>query len=367
MDRSLGEGQVLAGGQLLLHDLEGHGGPGAVLDEGHGAVLEVPLGEVVDELPHEGVDVRVIGGGSQHQLPVAEGVGDGQGHIGPGQVMDHYLGAAALAKLVRQQLHRLAGMAVDGGVGDDDALGLHGIGSPGLIELDVVPKILVEDGAVERADGGDVQARRLLEEVHGLGAVLAHDADVVPAGLVVPGLGAVEGPELAEGVRGEEDLVGAVVGHHDLGPMDHGREDEGEGVAAQSEGAAVLGHLPVLHEIGPEEVVHHGEGLGGRHHGGLGVGLQEAVDIGGMVRLHVLDDEVVGLAASERVLQIVQPLMGEMLVHGVHDGHLLVQNNVGVVTHAVGDLVLALEQVHLVIVHAHVQNIACNLHSHAPS
>ena len=137
--------------------------------------------------------------------------------------MDHHLGAAALAKLVRQQLHRLAGMAVDGGVGDDDALGLHGIGGPGLVEFDVVAEILIEDGTVEGADGGDVQARRLLEEVHGLGAVLAHDADVVPAGFVVPGLGAIQGPELAEGVGGEEHLVGAVVGHHDLRPVDHGR------------------------------------------------------------------------------------------------------------------------------------------------
>ena len=84
MDRSLGEGQILAATELLLHDLEGHGRPGAVFDEGHGAVLEVPLGEMVDELPHEGVDVRVIGGGGQDQLPVAKGVGDGQGHVGPG-------------------------------------------------------------------------------------------------------------------------------------------------------------------------------------------------------------------------------------------------------------------------------------------
>ena len=312
---------------------------------------------MVDELPHEGVDVRVVGGGGEDQLPVAEGVTDGQGHVRAGQVVDHHLGAAALTELVRQQLHGLAGVAIDGGEGDDDALGFRRVGSPGLVELDVVPKVLVEDGPVEGADGGDVEAGGLLEQRHGLSAVLAHDADVVPAGLVVPGLRAVKGAELAEGVGGEEDLVRAVIGHHDLGPVDHGREDEGEGVAAQFEGAAVLGHDAVFHEIGAEEVVHHGEGLGGGHHGGVGVGLEEAVDVGGVVRLHVLDDEIVRLAASEGALQVVQPLVGEMLVHGVHDGHLFIQDNIGVVAHAVGHLILALEQVHLMVVDAYVQDI----------
>ena len=139
--------------------------------------------------------------------------------------------------------------------------------------------------------------------------------------------------------------------------MDHGREDEGEGVAAQFEGAAVLSYLAILHQVGAEEVVHHGESLGGGHHGSLGIGLEKAVDVGGMVRLHVLDDEIVRLPTGQGVLQIVQPLVGEMLVHGVHDGHLLVQDQIGVVAHAVGDLVLALEQVHLVIVYADVQDI----------
>ena len=48
------------------------------------------------------------------------------------------------------------------------------------------------------------------------------DADVVPAGLILPGLLHIQSAELAEAVGGEEDLFAAFIGDHDLRPVDHG-------------------------------------------------------------------------------------------------------------------------------------------------
>ena len=44
------------------------------------------IGEMVDKLLHEGENVHIVGGGGQHQLAVAEGIGDGLRHVAAGQL-----------------------------------------------------------------------------------------------------------------------------------------------------------------------------------------------------------------------------------------------------------------------------------------
>ena len=363
LDVVLGIGEVLTALQHTLHDLGGQRSPGAVLHEGHGAVGEVTLGEVVDELPHEGENVGVVGSGGQHQLAVTEGILHALGHIRAGEVVDHDLGTALGAELVGQLHDRLLGVAVDRGVGDDDALLLGLVGGPGIVEVQVVAQILGEDGAVEGADGLNVQIGGLLEECLYLGTVLTHDADVVAAGLTGPVLLHVQSAELTEAVGGEQDLVGGVVGHHDLGPVDHGGGHEMEGVLTQREGIPLLDDHAVFGEVLAEEILHHGKGLSGGHQNGIGVGLEEVDDIGGVVGLHVLNNEEIGGTASQHALDVVQPLVGEAGVYGVHDGDEVVQDDVGIIGHAVGNNVLALKQIDVVIVDADVADIGGDLHS----
>ena len=145
--------------------------------------------------------------------------------------------------------------------------------------------------------------------------------------------------------------------------MDHGSGDEGQNVLAQGQGVALAHNDAAVRVIGAEELLHHGEGLGRGDDGGLGVGLQEHVDVGGVVRLHVVDHQIVGLAAIQLSADVAQPLLAEVLVHGVHDGHLLVENDVGIIAHAVGDHILTLEQVHLMVVDADIADIIGNEHA----
>ena len=262
VDGGLRKGQVLALLQHLAHDLGGQRRPGAVLHQGHGAVAEVPLGQVVDELLHEGEHIGVIGGGGQNQLAVAEGIRHGLGHVAPGQIVDDHLGAAVGAELVRQLLHRGLGIAIDAGIGDDHALGLHGIAGPQVIQPDIVTQVFLQHGAVEGADGLDVQRGRLFQQCLDLGAVLTHDADIVPAGFTGPVLLHIQGTELAEAVGGEQDLVQYIIGHNDLGPVNHGGRHKGQGVLAQAQGISLPHYDPAILIAGAEEGPHHIEGLG---------------------------------------------------------------------------------------------------------
>ena len=68
----------------------------------------------------------------------------------------------------------------------------------------------------------------------------------------------------------------------------------------------------------------------------------------------MLNDQIIGLSAVEDGLDIVQPFMGEVLVNGIHDRDLFINDHIGIVGHAVWHLVLAFKKVDAVIVDAYI-------------
>ena len=86
--------------------------------------------------------------------------------------------------------------------------------------------------------------------------------------------------------------------------------------------------------------------------------LHKGGDAGGVIGLHVMDDQVVGRAAVEHGLEVAEPLVDKTAIDRIGDSDLLAQDNVAVVCHTVlGHIVLALEQVNVVIVNANVADI----------
>ena len=316
---------------------------------------------MVDEFAHEREDIRVVGGGREHDPAVAERVLDTLRHVLACEVSDDDLGTALHSQLVGEQLDSLLGVAVNGGVGDHDALGFHTVARPCVVEVEVVAEVLGQDGTVERADDLDIQTRRLFEQVLHLRAVLADDADVVASRLASPVLVDVESPEFAETVSGEEHLVLRVVGHHDLRPVNHRSRDEAESMGAKFEGVALFDDDSSVLKLGAEEVAHHRERLCGGYDRRVGIVVHEVENIRAVVRLHVLDDQVVGLFVTERFLEVVEPLMGEIAVNGVHDRDFPVDNHIGVVRHAVGNDILTLKQVNFMVVHADITDVVSNV------
>ena len=165
---------------------------------------------------------------------------------------------------------------------------------------------------MERADILDLiqNAAGLFQQELDVGTVLAHDVSEVAAGVVQPVplevhlIGkqlAVQRAEGAESVGGKEDAVGNVEGHHGLRPVDHRRTHKGDGVLTEGEGIALL-HLDALMPVHMEaELTHEHEGLlvGDQLH--LGMAQQDLLDAGGVIRLQMVDQQVVQLAAVQHI------------------------------------------------------------------
>ena len=115
-------------------------------------------------------------------------------------------------------------------------------------------------------------------------------------------------------------------------------------------------------KLSAEVVLHHGEGLVGGDDARLVVDLHEIGDIGGVVWFHVLNDQIVGLSSVQYVLDIVEPLVGEVLVDRIHDGDLVVEDHIGVVGHSVGDFILSFEQIDFMVVDAYIFDCVGDFH-----
>ena len=320
----------------------------------------------MDKILHKGENIRVVGSCGQNQFVVTEGIGNRLGQVTPGQIMHNHLGAAVGPELRGQVFHSGFGVSVDTGVSDDNAFALGGIGGPDVVELQIVAQVLRQHRTMEGTNGLNIQCGSLFQQILYLRAIFAHNANVIAAGLVIPGLLHIQSAELAEAIGREQNLVHIVIGDDDFGPMHHGSRYKGQSVPAQGQGAHLPYHNPAVFKGGSEKGAHHGECLGGRHNCGFRENLHKVGDIGGMVRLHVLNDQIIRLSALEHILNVVQPLVGEILVHRIHDGNFFVQDHIGIVGHAVGNPILPLKQVNLMIIDAHISNIIGNVHNNSP-
>ena len=149
--------------------------------------------------------------------------------------------------------------------------------------------------------------------------------------------------------------------------MHVGGADKGQAVAAQVEHVALFDDHLALGVIGAKVVDHHAEGAHAGHDLSLGIALHKGSDASGVIGLHMVNDQIIRRATVEHGLDVAEPLVNKTTVDRIGDSNLLAQDNVAVVCHAVlGHVVLALEQVNVVIVDANVADILGDLHQAKP-
>ena len=138
-------------------------------------------------------------------------------------------------------------------------------------------------------------------------------------------------------------------------------------MAAKGKGGSVLSCDALGSGIRLEEAVHHCKCLCCGHDCRVRIGLQEVLDICGVIRLHVLDDQIVRLPAAENGGDVVQPFMGKMNVNCIHNGCFLVHDHIGIIGHSIGNHILAFKKVYLMVVYTHIfDRISNSIHMFSP-
>ena len=125
--------------------------------------------------------------------------------------------------------------------------------------------------------------------------------------------------------------------------MHHGRGDEMQRARAERKRIALAHNQPAIFVLRAEKLPHHGKRLRRSDDLRVWISFHEHGDVCGVIGLHVLHDEIIGLSAAQNALQIFQPFAREMRVHRIHHGDFFVFDDVGIITHAVRHFVLTFE------------------------
>ena len=81
-----------------------------------------------------------------------------------------------------------------------------------------------------------------------------------------------------------------------------------------------------------------------------------------MIRLHVMDYQIIRRAVAHHFLQIVQPCLAKIRVYRIHNGSLLIKNYIRVIGNTIFDFVLTFKKIDLMIIHANIANVVRNTH-----
>ena len=337
----------------VAHQAAGGRSPGAVFDDGDLAVQDVVRRDIVQGVLHVHEDAGVVGRGGENKVAAAEGLGHDDARVRLAHVVHGDVAHAALSQHGGEHVGGVFRIAVDGGVGDHHAVVLGRVGAPLVVLVDEPADVLAPHGTVQRADHADVERGGLLQQRLHLRAVLAHDVREVAAGVGQPVVlevilvgkeVAAQRAEGAEGVGGEERAGGHVEAHHDLRPVDHRRHDEREGVLAEAERVALVHQDRAGVDIELKVVLDHVADLLVADDLRVGIAQHGVAQRLGVVGLHVMHHDVIERTAVQDVGHVLKELTGHGVIHRVEQDGLLVEQDVGVVAHAAGDGVDALEQ-----------------------
>ena len=135
--------------------------------------------------------------------------------------------------------------------------------------------------------------------------------------------------------------------------MNHGGHDEGIAVVAGLQHVALLDDLHGGRYVEGKVLGHHVGGLLVAHHPDTGIAANHLLNGGGVVRLHMLHHQVVQLPTGKHMLHILKKHLIHAVIHRIKQHGLVVQQQIGVVGHAMRHVVHALKYGQTAVVAAH--------------
>ncbi len=117
-----------------------------------------------------------------------------------------------------------------------------------------------------------------------------------------------------------------------------------------------------LGKIFREKLLHKLKAHSRRNHRYFRVFLQKYRNTGGMVGLHMLDNQIIRCFSFQYCFQILQPFFAERAVNRIHNRCFFIHNYIGIVRHAVRHPVLSFKQIHLMVIHSYIFYTCTDFH-----
>ena len=142
--------------------------------------------------------------------------------------------------------------------------------------------------------------------------------------------------EDSECVCGEQGSGGLLVSHHHFRPVNHRGIYEGEHVLSGAQLFPLFHLKEVVVQVPANVVLQHVLDLGGRHDLGLRVTAHQLAQGRAVVRLHVVDDDVIQTPAIQQVIQVIVEHANHGIVHRIQHYGLLIIDKIRIIRHSLG-------------------------------
>ena len=128
-------------------------------------------------------------------------------------------------------------------------------------------------------------------------------------------------------------------------------------MAASGKRIALFDHNAARSEIVAKEVLHHRERLSARDDLSLRIARCELGYICRVIRLHVMNHEIIHICAIVCLFNVLEPLAAKIAVYGIENNALFILDEIGVVGHSAGNYVLPLEEIYLMVVYSDILDV----------
>ena len=113
--------------------------------------------------------------------------------------------------------------------------------------------------------------------------------------------------------------------------MNHRRADKSQRVLTESQSISFFYYHLIVGKIFAKKLFDHGKRFRAGNDYRIRIHIHERGDIGGMIRFHMLNDQIIRLAGSQFGLKIFHPFWPEVLIDCIEYCYFLIQNQIRIV------------------------------------
>ena len=204
---------------------------------------------------------------------------------------------------------------------------------------------------MKRADCIHLQFFHFIERLLHLYAIFTADIEIITASLTSPiiGVGIIHA-ELTKTISREQRFHFLHVSHHHFRPMHKRRSDKAERQPTEVKLVTIMNSARALHRDAFVELLHEEKGFFRCQNLRLRIRLTESANRTTMIGLHMLHNQIIGLATFQRSCQFLQPFVGLTRVNRIHYRNLLSSQQITVIAHSFRQFILTFKEVQLGII-----------------
>lgn len=193
---------------------------------------------------------------------------------------------------------------------------------------------------MKRSEDADIERRRFPKGSEHLLAVLRYDAAVVAPRfrliifLIIQFIGpdaSLKRAKAAESIRAEEDLIFLIIGERHFRPVHHRRREEPERMPPEGDRCLFACHGVALFHGAVEKLFKQTERLRASRQLRLRVKTRQCQEGAAVIRLHVVDDDVIQRPPAEERLCLFQKFIGHMGIHRIDDRRFFIVDKIRIV------------------------------------